>query len=246
MLQLLPLLLYIGNCRLCNLVNELCCPPPCACPPLHAGCCHAFREVTHQCRPGCTSRGNCNAELGTCECPFGYTGKCSVLNPASEQYLGLSLAITTPRKTHHALTSGPSCEKSLLDACRSGSNGSMPFINWAHPKSCACLMQIREFENGQGSSGALGYSWKDIRVCYDRSGSIFSDPPLLLPPSPPPDNSTTVLGQQSSHGVTWKTWRQVAFDTTTEDHQDLFTSADAPSADALYTDIRPMSSCKAR
>ncbi|PNW73463.1 hypothetical protein CHLRE_14g632823v5 [Chlamydomonas reinhardtii] len=26
------------------------------------------------CDPKCTERGNCNAEEGTCECPFGYTG----------------------------------------------------------------------------------------------------------------------------------------------------------------------------
>ncbi|GIL78577.1 hypothetical protein Vretimale_6191 [Volvox reticuliferus] len=35
---------------------------------------HLFVPLTRSCHPDCTKRGNCNAEEGRCECPFGYTG----------------------------------------------------------------------------------------------------------------------------------------------------------------------------
>ena len=35
---------------------------------------HAWREVKRPCPAGCEALGNCNAEFGTCECPFGRTG----------------------------------------------------------------------------------------------------------------------------------------------------------------------------
>ncbi len=35
----------------------------------------AFQAITKPCHANCTSRGNCNIELGVCECPFGFTGK---------------------------------------------------------------------------------------------------------------------------------------------------------------------------
>ena len=34
----------------------------------------AWREVSRPCAEGCEAVGNCNRELGTCECPFGRTG----------------------------------------------------------------------------------------------------------------------------------------------------------------------------
>ncbi|EFJ41257.1 acetylglucosaminyltransferase [Volvox carteri f. nagariensis] len=35
----------------------------------------AVVKSVKQCAPGCTDRGNCNAETGDCECPWGYTGQ---------------------------------------------------------------------------------------------------------------------------------------------------------------------------
>ncbi|EFJ39990.1 hypothetical protein VOLCADRAFT_100271 [Volvox carteri f. nagariensis] len=35
---------------------------------------HLFQPLKLDCHPDCVKRGNCNAEEGRCECPFGYTG----------------------------------------------------------------------------------------------------------------------------------------------------------------------------
>ncbi|GAX73303.1 hypothetical protein CEUSTIGMA_g757.t1 [Chlamydomonas eustigma] len=35
----------------------------------------AWIQVQHSCQPGCEVNGNCNLELGVCECNFGWTGK---------------------------------------------------------------------------------------------------------------------------------------------------------------------------
>lgn len=39
------------------------------------GLAHLYVQVNKTCDAECTRYGNCNAELGTCECPFGYTGR---------------------------------------------------------------------------------------------------------------------------------------------------------------------------
>ncbi|GLI67688.1 hypothetical protein VaNZ11_011952 [Volvox africanus] len=52
---------------------------------------HIFAPLERACHPDCTKRGNCNAEDGRCECPFGYTGPTcdEPLLPACQQGPGL-------------------------------------------------------------------------------------------------------------------------------------------------------------
>lgn len=60
------------------------------------GLAHLYVQVNKTCDAECTRYGNCNAELGTCECPFGYTGpKCTEpllpacqLGPGKEPFWG--------------------------------------------------------------------------------------------------------------------------------------------------------------
>ncbi|GFR44305.1 hypothetical protein Agub_g5517 [Astrephomene gubernaculifera] len=60
---------------------------------------HLFVPLNRSCHPDCTKRGNCNAEEGRCECPFGYTGPtCSdplmpacQLGPLLEPFFGFTV-----------------------------------------------------------------------------------------------------------------------------------------------------------
>lgn len=68
------------------------------------------------CETDCSRKGNCNSELGTCECPWPLQGPKCEINP-------LSLCYDTPQS--EALGVHPSCGK------------------WS-PKSCACYRQCQE------------------------------------------------------------------------------------------------------
>lgn len=34
-----------------------------------------YKQLNRTCEPGCYARGNCNAETGGCDCPFGFRGE---------------------------------------------------------------------------------------------------------------------------------------------------------------------------
>ncbi|PNH03403.1 hypothetical protein TSOC_010542, partial [Tetrabaena socialis] len=58
-----------------------------------------FVPLNASCHPDCTRRGNCNRELGTCECPFGYAGptceeallSACQLGPLEEPFFGVMI-----------------------------------------------------------------------------------------------------------------------------------------------------------
>jgi len=47
-----------------------------------------FKAISRPCAPGCTSIGNCNSELGQCECPFGRKGEhaCLMVQAVSQRW----------------------------------------------------------------------------------------------------------------------------------------------------------------
>ncbi|GFR42337.1 hypothetical protein Agub_g3245, partial [Astrephomene gubernaculifera] len=94
-----------------------------------------FKELDKTCDKECTSHGNCNKELGECECPFGLTGpSCqsptlpacrTTLRPGAPIFLGRSV----PRNCH--------CYRQLLRATCLPSNSSSPSSTATPSSRCA-------------------------------------------------------------------------------------------------------------
>ncbi|KAG2431211.1 hypothetical protein HXX76_009739 [Chlamydomonas incerta] len=125
------------------------------------------------CDPRCTERGNCNAEEGTCECPFGYTGPaCDLpLMPACQVGPGLEpfFGMMVPRSCECAR------QASRFFGCSADDNTCRLFTMNYHDIRCY------EF---RGKPAAEQWSAMPLEGAADvdwMAGSVRRAPPTLSP-----------------------------------------------------------------